>query len=106
MIARLWRGSAAREKANDYLEHLQQNVFPELGQIDGYCGAYLLRRDLNDGVEFTVLTLWETMDAIRKFAGQDAERAVVAPAAQALLRDFDSTAAHYEVALRQVQKDG
>jgi heme-degrading monooxygenase HmoA len=99
MMARLWRGSAANEKANDYVEHLQGVVFPELSQIDGYRGAYLLRRQLNDGVEFAVLTLWESMDAISKFAGAEAEVAVVAPAAQALLRAFDSTVTHFEIVL-------
>jgi len=103
MIARVWRGSAANDKANDYAEHLQRAVFPELCRIDGYRGAYVLRRGLDDGVEFTVLTLWESMDAIRQFAGEDAETAVVAPAAQAILRAFDSTVTHYEVVLHQGQ---
>lgn len=105
MIARLWRGFAAREKANDYVEHFQHAVLPELIQIDGYRGAYVLRRNLNDGVEFTVMTLWESMDAIRQFAGENAETAVVAPAAQALLRAFDATVTHYEIVLSAEQKN-
>ena len=103
MIGRLWRGSAAREKANDYMEHLERSILPELGQIAGYRGVYLLQRNLDDGVEFTVLTFWESMDAIRQFAGEEAETAVVAPAAQALLRAFDSTVTHYEVVLQSNQ---
>jgi heme-degrading monooxygenase HmoA len=99
MIARLWRGSATSEKANDYVAHVQHAVLPELNQIDGYRGIYVLRRELDDGVEFTVLTLWESMDAIRQFAGANVETAVVAPAAQALLRAFDSTVTHYEIVL-------
>src|SRR5438309_8364350 len=104
MIGRLWRGFAAREKANSYVEHLRRSVLPELSQIDGYRGAYLLQRDVDDGVEFTVLTFWESMDAIRQFAGEDADTAVVAPAAQALLCAYDSKATHYEIALRQEPK--
>jgi len=50
MIARLWRASAAREKANDYVEHFQRSVFPELIHIDGYRGAYVMQRDLNETV--------------------------------------------------------
>jgi heme-degrading monooxygenase HmoA len=99
MIARLWRGIAVREKAEDYVRHLQRSVLPELYQIDGFRGAYVLRRDLNNGVEFTVQTLWESMDAIRKFAGENVEAAVVAPAARSLFREFDSTATHYEIVL-------
>ena len=55
MIARMWRGSAIRERADDYIKHLQQSVVPELRQIDGFKGIYLLRRESSDGVEFVVL---------------------------------------------------
>ncbi|HMC88965.1 MAG TPA: hypothetical protein VKI17_05435, partial [Gemmataceae bacterium] len=87
----------AGDKANDYVAHLQQTVLPELCRIEGYGGAYILRRDVQGGVEFAIMTLWESLDAIRKFAGHDAETAVIAPAARALLRSFNSTATHYEV---------
>ena len=99
MIARVWKGVALTEKANDYLEHLQHSVFPELTQIEGYQGAYVLRRELGDAVEFTVQTVWESMAAIRKFAGENVETAVVAPAAQSLFREYDATVTHYEIAL-------
>ena len=100
MIARVWRGLALREKVGGYLEHLRKTVFPELKQIDGYRGAYVLRRDLPDGVEITVQTLWESMDAIGKFAGQDMTAAVVAPAAQPLFHSFDAAVTHYEILLK------
>jgi len=99
MIARMWRGSAIREKANDYVKHLQMSVIPELRQIDGFKGVFLMRRDSSEDVEFLVLTLWESMDAIRKFAGENVEAAVVAPAAQALFQEYDSTVKHFEVVL-------
>ena len=97
MIARVWRGVAAPETAHAYLEHLQQSIFPELAQIDGYRGASVLRRDSDQGIEFTVQTLWDSMDAIRQFAGDQTEAAVVAPAAQPLFRSYDHTVTHYEV---------
>jgi len=103
MIARLWRGFALSEKANEYLAHVQQAVIPELRQINGYRGIYVLRRNLDDGVEFTVLTLWESMDAIRKFAGENVETAVVAPVAQALLSAFDLKVMHHEIMFNQKQ---
>jgi heme-degrading monooxygenase HmoA len=99
MIARMWRGSAIRERADDYVKHLQKSVVPELRQIDGFKGIYLLRRNSPDGVEFVVLTLWESMDAIRKFAGENPEVAVVAPAARVLFREYDAKVKHFEIVL-------
>src|SRR5574341_1095284 len=104
MIARMWRGFATREKADDYVEHLQRSVVSELRQIDGFRGIYLLRRNSSDDVEFMVATLWDTVDAIRQFAGVNVETAVVAPAAKALLRAYDSTVTHYEIVLSSEQK--
>jgi len=95
----MWKGSALPEKAEDYVKHLQVSVLPELRQIDGFKGVYLMRQDSSKDVEFIVLTLWESMDAIHKFAGENAEVAVVAPAAQALFREYDSTVKHFEVVL-------
>lgn len=99
MIARVWRGIAVPEKAKAYTEHLERAVLPELYQIDGFRGACVMRRELNKGAEFTVQTLWESMDAIRKFAGENVESAVVAPAARPLFHEFDSTATHYDIVL-------
>jgi len=97
MIARVWRCIAASDKVNDYVDHFNHSVAPELHQLGGYQGSYLLRRDVPDGVEITVMTLWESVDAIRKFAGVDVEAAVVAPIAQAILISYDRTVTHYEV---------
>ena len=101
MIARVWKGYAVPEKAHLYLEHLQHNVFPDLEQIDGFRGANVLQRQQDGEVEFVVMTLWESMDAIRQFAGADADVAVVAPAAQAVLSHYESTVAHYDMALQK-----
>jgi len=99
MIARMWRGSAIPERADDYVKHLQESVVPELRQIDGFKGVYLLRRDSSEGVEFLVLTFWESMEAIRKFAGKNPEVAVVAPSAQTLFREYDPMVKHFEIVL-------
>jgi heme-degrading monooxygenase HmoA len=95
----MWRGSAIRERADDYVEYLQQSVVPGLRQIGGFRGVYLLRRDSSDDVEFVVLTIWESMDAIRKFAGENPEVAVVAPAARPLFRKYDVEVQHFEMVL-------
>jgi heme-degrading monooxygenase HmoA len=95
----MWRGFAIPERADDYIKHLQQSVVPELSQIDGFKGIHLLRRESSGDVEFVVLTLWESMDAIRKFAGENPEVAVVAPAARVLFRAYDVEVKHFEIAL-------
>jgi len=100
MIARVWRGIAWPDKANDYIEHLRRVVFPDLHQIAGFREAFVLRRYMTDRVEFTVQTIWESQDAIRKFAGENVETAVVAPAAKPLFREFDSFVTHYEIVLQ------
>jgi uncharacterized protein len=96
-ILRLWKGQATPEKAGEYIRHLTNNVLPELRAIPGHRGAYLLRRTVKGTVEFVVLTLWDSMAAVRKFAGPKPEKAVVAPQAQAMLSSFDDFVSHYEV---------
>jgi heme-degrading monooxygenase HmoA len=97
MIARLWRG-VARDRANAdaYLRHLSTNVLPALGAIEGYRGVRMLQRHEN-GIEMVVMTLWESMDAIRRFAGANPERAVVEPEARAVLIEYDDFVRHYEI---------
>jgi heme-degrading monooxygenase HmoA len=98
MIARLWRGGAAdRGKADAYVRHLKTNVVPELAAIPGYREVRLLRREEGGRTEFLVMTLWDSMEAIRRFAGADPERAVVEPEARAVLSDYDDFVRHYEV---------
>jgi heme-degrading monooxygenase HmoA len=99
MIARVWRCMAAIDKAAEYVAHFEHGVFPELREIEGYRGAYVMQRSIRDSIEITVMTLWESMDAIRKFAGDNIEIAVVAPAAQAVLLTFDTTVSHHEIVL-------
>jgi len=96
-IVRIWKGRTTAANAERYIQHLINTVFPELLAIPGYRGVYLLRRAINGAIEFVVLTLWDSMSAIRKFAGADAEKALVAPQAQALLSSFDDFVNHYEV---------
>lgn len=97
MIIREWRGRAARSNAEAYPAHFQNHVAPELKRVQGFLGAHLSQRDLNDEIEFVVLTRWTSMEAIRAFAGADVGKAVVEPGAVAALASYDDRVQHYEV---------
>jgi heme-degrading monooxygenase HmoA len=97
MISRHWGAIVKRERASDYIAHLRSETFPKLRAIGGFVDVVLQRRDAADGVEFIVITHWRSMDAIRAFAGADAEAAVVPPHAQAMMVSYDARVRHYEV---------
>jgi heme-degrading monooxygenase HmoA len=76
---------------------LRAKVFPWIGDtVEGFRGAYLMRDDSGDEVEFVTLTLFDSLDAVRAFAGDDYETAVVLPEADALLSRYDRRSRHYE----------
>jgi heme-degrading monooxygenase HmoA len=97
MILREWRARASPSNADAYPRHFREKVVPELRNVPGFVGAHLSRRQLADRIEFLVLTRWQSMDAIRAFAGTDSEKAVVDPGAIAALIEFDSVVHHYVV---------
>jgi heme-degrading monooxygenase HmoA len=97
MIVRAWSAEASAANFAAYVRHFHEVVLPELASIPGHAGAYLLRRNVDTHVELLVLTMWQSMEAVQKFAGNSLETAVIAPAARALLEKFDSTVRHFEV---------
>jgi heme-degrading monooxygenase HmoA len=98
MIARVWRGVAdTAVNADAYLRHLTTKVLPSLNTIAGHRGAHVLRREEGGRVEFVVMTFWDSMDAIRAFAGESPEHAVVEPEARAVLGEYDEFVRHYKV---------
>jgi heme-degrading monooxygenase HmoA len=97
MIGRLWSGRTTADDADAYEELLRTKVLPGIQRVDGYRGAYLLRRDVEDGVEFVTMTLFDSMEAVRGFAGDDYATAVILPEAERLLAVADETARHYEI---------
>ena len=96
MISRQWRGVARKSDANRHVAHLRTETFPQLAGIRGFIDASILRRDTTEGVEFLIVTRWESLEAIRKFAGENVERAVVPENVQAMMVRYDQTVAHYE----------
>lgn len=98
MIARVWRGAAASGANSEaYVAHFRAGVLPELEQIPGFLSAQLLRRTAGSNDEFVVTTYWQSLDAIRAFAGADLEAAVVGDEAKRVLARFEERAVHYEV---------
>jgi heme-degrading monooxygenase HmoA len=95
VVARWWRGITNPENADAYEQLLRTKVLPGIHRIAGYRGAHLFRRPIADGVEFATMTLWDSMDAVRAFAGSEHATAVVPEEARRLLRSWDQTAVHY-----------
>ena len=98
MIARVWRGRTTRENAPAYEELLGTTVLPGIDRVTGFRGAELFRRDLGDEVEFMTVTRFASLDAVREFAGEDYEQAVISDEAHRLLSSFDERVAIYELA--------
>jgi len=98
VIARIWRGWAPRATAGDYQRHYDSEVSGHLRTIDGFLDARLLRRDDGEEVMFTSLVFFASLDAVRGFAGEDYEQAVVADAARRALSRWDDRVSHHEVA--------
>lgn len=99
MICRVWHGWTAPANADAYERLLREEIFAAIeGRgIAGFRGIQLLRRDAGAEVEFSTVMWFDALDDVRAFAGEDYERAVVPPAARALLARFDERSAHYEV---------
>ena len=97
MIGRFWRGWADVENARAYEELFRERILPELRDIDGFVGAYVLRNDLEDEVEILTITLFESMEDVGAFAGEDPHKAHVTPEARRLLSRFEDTVIHYDV---------
>jgi antibiotic biosynthesis monooxygenase (ABM) superfamily enzyme len=99
MISRIWYGWTTPQNADAYESLLKSEIFPGIQSrgIAGYRGIHLFRRELGDEVEFITLMWFDSLEAIRAFAGEAYETAVVPPKARALLARFDAHSQHYEV---------
>lgn len=97
MMARTWRGATKAEDADAYVEYLEKTGFSEYRATPGNRGVLGLRRMVGDRAEFLLVTLWESEDAIRRFAGEDIERAVFYPEDDQFLVERDEHVDHFEV---------
>ena len=99
MIERIWSARTTRDGARKYMEYFRRSVVPELAAIAGYHGARVLERESDGRIELVVSTRWQSLDAIRAFAGDEIDRAVVHDEAAALLDDYDRKVRHYGVVI-------
>jgi len=99
MIGRVWHGWTAPERADAYDALLQKEIFVGIKgrKIPGFREIQLFRRNVGAEVEFITIMWFDTLDAVRGFAGEDYEQCVVPPAARAILSRFDERSQHYEV---------
>lgn len=97
MIARLWTAVASRQNAAAYRAHFQAGVVPSLRVLDGYVGGWLWTLDEGEDTRIVVVTRWRSLQAIRAFAGDDIEAAVVAENARRMLLSWDERVRHYTV---------
>lgn len=97
MIARVWRGWAPAETADEYQRHYENEVAAHLTGVHGFRGARLLRRDDGHEVAFTSITFFTSMQAVRGFAGPRPELAVVEEAARRALSRWDEEVIHHDV---------
>ena len=97
MIARIWRGTVRESDKDIYYEYLQKTGLKEYADTPGNRGVHTLRRIFDGKCEFFLLTLWESWDAIKAFAGEDCEKAVYYPEDEKFLLDREPKVEHFEV---------
>jgi heme-degrading monooxygenase HmoA len=97
MIARIWRGSTRTEDADAYLEYVNETGFTQYRATPGNRGVLALRRVVDGRAELLLLTLWESEEAIRRFAGDDIGKAVFYPEDERFLVEKEDRVSHFDV---------
>jgi heme-degrading monooxygenase HmoA len=98
MIVRMWRGAVRAADAEAYAAYIDETGMAEYGRTAGNRGAYMLQREKGELVEFVTVSMWDDMDAVKAFAGDDPERAVFYPEDDRFLVERDETVTHFDVA--------
>lgn len=100
MIARIWHGITPAEKADEYADFLNQSGVPDYQATPGNQGVYVLRRIEGDIAHFTLVSLWESEEAIARFAGIPIDKSHYYPEDKAFLLEFEPTVQHFEVLVK------
>jgi heme-degrading monooxygenase HmoA len=98
MIARIWRGITLAEKADAYVDYLNETGLKDYAKTPGNLGVSVLRRLQGEHCEIVLISLWESMAAVRAFAGENPERSVYYPEDEDYLLEMEPLVRHYEVA--------
>ena len=98
MIARIWRGITLKEKADDYLAYLHETGLRDYAKTAGNRGVTILRRNQGEHCEIMLISMWESMDAVRAFAGENPDRSVYYPEDEHFLLQMEALVRHYDVA--------
>ncbi|MGA7617386.1 MAG: antibiotic biosynthesis monooxygenase [Thermoanaerobaculia bacterium] len=98
MIGRTWRGRTRREKADEYLRYLQETAIPAYRSTEGNLRVMVLRRDNGDVTEFILFTLWSSIEAVCRYAGDNPETAVYYPDDRRYLLEMEAKVRLYEIA--------
>jgi heme-degrading monooxygenase HmoA len=98
VIARIWRGAVRGRDGDAYARYMEATGVPGYAATPGNRGVWMLRRDVGDRTEFVMFTLWDSLDAIKAFAGEDHATAVFYPEDDRFLVERDLEATHYTVA--------
>src|SRR3990172_12280021 len=99
MIARTWHGATPASKAYGYVEFLEKSGVKDYRATKGNRGVLVLRKVSGDRADFLLVSLWDDLDAVRRFAGPDVEKAFYYPEDKDFLLEFEPTVIHYEVAV-------
>ena len=97
MIVRMWHGRVPTEKAEAYAEFTKGRAIPDYRSVKGNLSVHILQRREGEVTHFITLTFWESLEAIRGFAGEQVEKAKYYPEDQDYLLEFEPTVVHYEV---------
>jgi len=101
LIARLWHGRTRLSDADEYAEFMKVRAAPDYGSLDGLERLYFLRRDEGDVAHFLLVTMWDSMDSVRQFAGDEPEKAKYYPEDDDFLLEKEETSALYDVFLEK-----
>jgi heme-degrading monooxygenase HmoA len=101
VIARVWRGATRAVDGDDYLDYLRRTGLAEYARVPGHRRTITMRRIVEDRAEFVLVTLWDSMEAVKAFAGGSPERAVFYPEDDRFLVERDDRVTHYDVVDQQ-----
>lgn len=97
MIVRSWRGSVRKEDSDRYFEYLKQTGLVAYQHTPGNKGVLALRRDVEDRTEFVLLSFWDSMEAVKRFAGPNPDNVIYYPEDETMLVEYDHFVNHYDV---------